>query len=268
MADPLVVVVAYRNTLALAEALRALGDEVDVLVVDNGAHPEVEALAEGHGAAYVTPGRNVGFAAAVNIGLARREGRDVLLLNPDARITGGGVRALAHAMEADPSLCAVGPALQDDQGGPQRVEWPIPSPAVEWAKALRLQRLLPAPKTFVVGAAILIRSEAIDDVGLMDERFFLYAEECDWQLRALRRGWKVCVAGQVVVRHTGGGSSEVERLRAHHFHNSARLFALKWYGWTGWVSMRSAFLLGTVLRLLATLAVSDRRARYARQLRR
>src|SRR5581483_11898593 len=157
-------------------------------------------------------------------------------------------------------LCAVAPRLENDDGTPQRVEWPIPSPAVEWAKAFRLHRFLERRPSFLTGAVLLLRSEAIDDVGPFDERFFLYAEESDWQLRAIRRGWRVRVVHHVSAWHEGAGSSAVETIREGHFYESARLFGLKWYGRRGWASMRLASLLGSLLRLVLTAHIPERRA--------
>jgi len=125
-AGPLVVVVAYRNTPGLKSALRSLGAGQALVVVDNGADDEVRTLIEEYGGRYVSPGRNIGFAAAVNLALADRGGRDVLLLNPDARVSPGLLQALTAILEADPKVAAVAPRLQDENGNRQRVEWPIP----------------------------------------------------------------------------------------------------------------------------------------------
>jgi GT2 family glycosyltransferase len=269
MADqsPLVVMVAYRNTESLDEALRLLGGRHDVLVVDNGVEEDVRSVAELHRADYVTPGRNIGFAAAVNFGLSRRGRRHVLLLNPDARVSPEAVEGLVAALKANPHVCAVSPSLVDAAGRPQRVEWPVPSPRVEVVKAFRLQRLLKPRESFLIGAVLMLLAEALEEVGLFDERFFLYAEECDWQLRALRRGWRIELIDSLQARHSGGGSGEHQAVRDGHFYESAALFGLKWYGRRGWAVMRAASLVGTALRLAASLPSASRRNRYARELR-
>ena len=229
--------------------MHSLGGAYDVLVVDNGVEDDVRKVATLHGAEYVTPGRNVGFAAAVNVGLSRREGRHVLLLNPDARVSPEIVAGLS-SIEAGPdsvrgraSLLSTRLVVRSGSSGL------FPSPSVELLKAFRLQRLSPPAQTFLIGAVLLLRAEALDDVGLFDERFFLYAEECDWQLRALRRGWRIQLLKELTAQHSGAGSSDVEHLRQSHFRNSARLFGLKWYGRAGWTSMRAASLLGAGIRL-------------------
>ena len=266
--NPLVVIVAYRNTSALENALRDLGGVHDVLVVDNGSEATVRELVARHRGDYLDPGCNVGFAAAVNLASASRSGRDVLLLNPDARISARGIGGLVAALEAERDLCAIAPRLVDEVGHPQRVEWPIPSPREEIVKALNLEGLLRPRATFLAGAVLLLNAEALDDVGPFDERYFLYAEECDWQLRALRRGWRVKVVEDIYARHLGGGSSGDERIRNRHFSESAALFGLKWYGRHGWGLMRASSVLGTVIRLVLTAPFRAQRERYARQLRR
>ena len=105
------------------------------------------------------------------------------------------------------------------------------------------------------------------DIGPFDERFFLYAEECDWQVRGLRRGWRLKLVEDVCARHSGGGSSGNERIRDRHFYESAALFGLKWHGRRGWLEMRAASVLGTLLRLMITAAMPSRRERYVRQFR-
>jgi GT2 family glycosyltransferase len=263
----LAILVAYRNSDQLDVALQSLGGWCDALVVDNGVDDEARSVARRHEARYLTPGRNVGFSAAVNIGLRERGQRDALLLNPDARVTPETLVALGRALRSDPTLAAVAPRVRGDDGVAQQVEWPVPSPREEWVKAFRLQRLVPPARTFLIGAVLLLRHEAIEDIGLFDERFFLYAEECDWQLRAQQRGWQVRVVKEAVAGHAGGGSSELESNRLALFHASAEQFALKWHGRRGWRSMRIAWRLGSALRLIVSFPDPKRRDRYVRQLR-
>jgi GT2 family glycosyltransferase len=266
-ADTLAILVAYENTDELSGALESLDGWCDALVIDNGVDDRARAVANAHGAEYLTPGRNIGFAAAANIGLRRRDGRHVLLLNPDARVTGDALVVLGQALADDGTLCAAAPRLRGMAGDDQKVAWPVPSPREEWVKAFCLQRFSPPAMTFLIGAVLLLRDEAIRDVGLFDERFFLYAEECDWQLRAQRRGWKVRLVEEAVARHRGGGSSNVESRRKRLFHESAELFAVKWYGERGWANMRTASRIGSALRVIATIPSRERRTRYLRQLR-
>src|SRR5580704_11535536 len=106
-----VVVVAFGAPELLAASLRSLGGEFAVVVVDNSSDPRVRAVSEEQGAHYLDPGGNRGFAAGVNLGLARcRPGSDVLLLNPDATVTPDGVLRLRRCLHRRPELAGAAPA--------------------------------------------------------------------------------------------------------------------------------------------------------------
>jgi GT2 family glycosyltransferase len=246
-----VLIVAYRNTEDLVDCLTGLGAHQPVLVVDNGEDDDVQQLCAERRVGYLRPEGNVGFAAAVNLGIARSgAGRDVCLVNPDARITAEQLGGLLVRLAERPRLAALSPSLRAADGQHQQEEWPVPSPLGAWIDALGLRRWLPGRTRFVVGAVLLLRREALVEVGGFDERFFLYSEETDWQLRAQRRGWEVAVDPQVVVSHLGAGSSNDEARRQALFHRSVEAFTRKWYGRVGWQVLRAAVVVGGLLRLL------------------
>jgi GT2 family glycosyltransferase len=266
VATPLVVVVAYRSDDYLGAALAYLDGELDAVIVDNDASPATARLASAVGARYVPTPRNLGFAAAVNVGLRETwDGtRDVLLLNPDARVRCRDVFALQQALRAHPRLAAVGPRLVDDQGRTQRSDWPFPSPGQVWFDAFALGRFWHGQR-FVVGAVLLLRAEALAQVGDFDERYFLYAEEADWQLRAQRLGWEVQVIGSVAATHVGGASSDDATVRARHFYTSGAAFADRWYGRPNALVMRLGSMVAAGRR--AILGSSGSRALNRRVLR-
>jgi GT2 family glycosyltransferase len=238
-AAPLVVVVAYRSDDYLHAALGCLDGKLDVVIVDNDASDRTARLVAAFGARYLPTPRNLGFAAAVNVGLREAwDGtRDVLLLNPDARVSCSDVFALQQALRAHPQLAAVGPRLADSQGRGQSADWPLPSPGQVWFDALALGRFWRG-RRFITGAVLLLRAEALAQVGDFDERYFLYAEEADWQLRAQRLGWEVQVIGSVTATHAGGASSADSTVRERRFYTSGAAFADRWYGRPGRLVMR------------------------------
>ena len=246
-----VLVVAYGDPAHLRHCLAELDAAPGVVtVVDNGRSDATLEVAGAAGAAYVRPEANLGFAAGVNRGLAAWEGAsDVLLLNPDAALPWSGVAALQDHLRSRDQLAAVAPSLRRPGGGPEPASWPMPSPAVVWLDALGLSRLQRGPR-FLTGAVLLLRAEALRELGGLDERFFLYAEESDWQLRALRAGWDVEVVPEVTAMHLGGATSDSATVRSEHFHRSARLFARKWYGQTGALLMLAASLTAALRRTL------------------
>lgn len=244
-----VVVVAYGAPAMLRRALEPVAG-LPVTVVDNSSMPEIAALCAELGVRYLDPGRNGGFAAGVNVALGDRlrPGADVLLLNPDAVVSSDDISRLHRALLADPTLASVGPAQVDAAGRSARVEWPFPSPGATWLEAIGLSRLpRPGPR-FVIGSVLLLRAEAIDQVGALDERFFLYAEETDWAYRAHLLGWRHASVPEARALHVGGGTSGDSSRRDAHFHASQERYLRKHFGALGWQSARLAQWLGSMGR--------------------
>ena len=95
---------------------------------------------------------------------------------------------------------------------------------------------------------LLLRAEALAQVGGFDERFFLYAEETDWAYRAHLLGWRHTVARGVWALHEGAATSTDVRLREAHFHASQERYLRKHFGARGWQVARSATWLGAMVR--------------------
>jgi GT2 family glycosyltransferase len=251
--SPQIVVVAYHAPEALERCLAGLDGQFDISVVDNSSSSEVAAVAARHRAAYIDCGANRGFAAAVNVALAglSADNGDVLLVNPDAVIEPRAVHELTAFLAAPTNarVAAVVPCLYDESGDAQRLSWPFPTPLRMCAEAVGLGRL-PARSTFVIGAVLLLRRAALDDIGGFDERFFLYAEEADWQRRAGAHGWTSAVCLTASAEHVGGGSSTSERRRERLFHAAQETYIRKWYGAGGWCIYRIAAGVGAGARAL------------------
>ena len=246
--DPLVVVVAFYAADLLDRCLSTLGDSLAVVVVDNSSDPEVERVARRHGADYIDTGRNLGFAGGVTVGCAQRAGRDVLLLNPDASITADTVRDLHARLRNDPGLAAIAPGQRDPERGDEaRVAWPFPSPAGAWVEAAGLGRLRKRAD-FLIGSVLLLSDRAISDVGPFDQQFFLYAEETDWQRRAVDQGWRVALCSDLHATHIGAGSGGDPEVRETHFQASHERYIRKHHGPIGWWSYRSAMVVGSAVR--------------------
>ncbi len=243
-----VVVVAYGAPDLLDRTLAPLGD-LPVTVVDNSSSAAVAAVVASRGGRYLDPGHNGGFAAGVNIALRDRllPGADVLLLNPDAVVEPAAVATLVEALSADPRLASVAPTQVDQDGRPSRVAWPFPSPARFWLEALGLGRLGPQAQ-FVIGSVLLLRDEALAQVGPFDESFFLYAEETDWAYRAHQLGWRHAEVTSARAIHVGAGTSTDAAARERQFHSSVERYLRKhWSAW-GWTVARAGQLLGSGAR--------------------
>lgn len=260
-----VVVVAYGHPQELARCLQPVSGEYPVIVVDNAGEAACRRVVEASGASYVASGRNLGFAAAVNTALRLvPDGHHVLLLNPDAVIEAPDVAHMVTVLEepGNERLAALAPRQHGGAGVEQRVRWPFPSPSWVWLEALGLGKLT-RRWSFLVGSILLLRNEAVTDVGPFDERFFLYAEEADWQWRAHRREWTVQVCNDVHAYHAGAGTSTDPWLRERLFHSSAEELLRKWYGTAGWTSARVAAVVGALIRA-AVRRGDDRRQAWDR----
>ena len=243
-----VVVVAYGAPDLLARALRSAADR-PVTVVDNSSSRDVEEVCRAAGVRYLDPGRNLGFGAGVNVALRDRlvVGADVLLLNPDAALLPGTVDALSARLAADPTLASVGPRQVDEAGNESRVGWPFPSPLRSWLVAVGLGRLVDR-SDYAIGSVLLLRAEALEQVGGFDEEFFLYAEETDWAKRAALLGWRHTVATEVTALHTGAATSTDPDRRLVHFTAGLERYVRKHHGPAGWAIARSGEAAGTAVR--------------------
>ncbi|MFZ5655235.1 MAG: glycosyltransferase family 2 protein [Pseudomonadota bacterium] len=245
------------DTLSCLDSLRELAyPNFFVVVVDNGSGDDsVVRIADGYpDVDLVETGANLGFAGGCNVGIRRalELGTDyVWLLNSDTWVDPRALAALVERAEQDPRLGAVGSVICD-QREPQRV--------LAWGGGwvdLRLGRpshaLAPVAcdkLDYLTGASLLLRPRALEEVGLLDERFFLYWEETDLCFRLRARGWKLGVAPDSRVWHRGPGASR-RRLRQkdRHFNHSAVQFLFR-YAPHPWI----ATLTGGALRLGVRLA--------------
>jgi len=261
-----VIVVAYGDPQPLAECLEALEGRYPVIVVDNSSSPHTRDVAARAGARYLDPGENLGFAAAVNLGLAATPlaDGDVLLLNPDAVVGPDALEQLVRALHADRRVACVAPAQHrpgSDRSSP--VRWPFPTPARAWIEGIGLGRFL-GDRGYVIASVLLVRGDALVDVGGLDEGFFLYAEEADWERRATRRGWTVSYCEDATATHVGAATDTDPGRREIRFHAGVETYVRKWHGALGWQSYRAA----TVLTALRRAALSTSRRRTSLRLAR
>ena len=236
MIDLTIVIPSYQTRALLLACLEAVETarhahpelSVETIVVDNGStdgsalavqtrFPEVRLFASL---------RNRGFAAAINVGLAARRGRAVLLLNSDVEIDrdllADGLRILDH----NPEVGIVGAALMHPDGRPQRSVHPLPGLATEFVPefVLRLFRTAGFPERgkprsqamrsrlrsveAVRGAVFLIRAELVEEVGAFNEGFFFFLEETEFCARVRRAGHEVVYALDMTAVHHLGASSK------------------------------------------------------------
>jgi N-acetylglucosaminyl-diphospho-decaprenol L-rhamnosyltransferase len=165
--------------------------------------------------------QNLGFAAANNQAAMKATGRYLLLLNPDTEVPPYALRSLVRYADAHPDVGVLGPRLLNHDRTHQRSCWrgyPGISMAlidalylwkIPWIPIARLSEYHPhqlgEPRDVdhLLGACLLVRREAWQDVGPLDERYFLFLEETDWCWRAKRAGWRVVYYPHAAIIHYG-----------------------------------------------------------------
>ncbi len=270
MIDLSIVIVNWNTKDFLLQCLESICQTVrrgswEILMIDNGS-------SDGSGEAakksfpsiqLIENGINLGFAKAVNQGLQQSSGRNILLLNPDVRLKGGAIERVLYFMETHSEVGVSGGQLLNEDGSKQNSIANFPSLATELLNKSLLKRML--PKRFpgkgrnysepievdsVIGACMMVRREAMEQVGLLDEDYFLFLEETDWCYRMKRAGWKVYHLPEVEIYHFQGKSAEVEKKRAKvEYYRSRYHFFKKHRG-----KLRELFLhIGLVTKLIITL---------------
>ncbi len=221
-----VIYVSYNSgaeILASLASLRAAGSRhaLELIAVDNASRDDsVARLRAAAGLALIENSVNLGYARAVNLGLAAATGDYVLVLNPDVTVAPGALDALVDFMDAHPRAGIAGAKLLNPDGSLQHS---CRSFYTFWTVLLRrtpLGKLLPRSRAlrhhlmldfdhaadrqvdWVVGACMLVRPQAVAEVGPMDPRFFLYFEDVDWCYRMQTRGWQVWYVPGSVMTHT------------------------------------------------------------------
>lgn len=214
--------------------------------------------------------QNVGFAAGNNAALrpalASPEPPDYFwLLNSDTRVRAGALDALVECMETQPRAGIVGSRLEDADGSPQRSAFRFPSIMSEWEATLRwgwmtrwCARWMVAPPPpnhamrtdWVPGASMLIRRAVLEQIGLLDENFFLYYEDVDFCLRARQAGWETWYVPTSCVQHRAGASVSLrtDARMPRYWFDARRYFFLKHHGWFYTLGADAAWLLGVGLR--------------------
>lgn len=285
-----IVIVNYRTPDLAIDCLRSLEKAGDlppgtqVVMVDGGSGDAsasliAEAISRNEWSSWVTLlplDLNGGFAYANNRGIEaviERFGRPALfwLLNSDTVVRPGALSQLLSFIEDHPKAAIVGSRLEDPDGTPQHSAFRFHTALTELETSMRfgpISRLLwrwrVAPPIsdqvqrvdWVSGASLLIRTEAMDEVGRLDERYFLYYEETDLCLRAARAGWECWYVPESRVIHLVGQSSGVTQRdrrpprRPAYWFESRRRYFVKNYGWSYAMLADTAWMTGHTLWLI------------------
>ena len=235
--DVAVVVVTYDAMPWIEQCLASVAG-AEVVVVDNGSSDEtVGVVRERHPEVRVVEAENRGLGASWNIGIRETRSRYVLLLNADAWLLGEALSRLVAFADTRSRAAVVAPRLLNPDGTLQRSVRGFPTLWRLATEYLFLRKLAPGTSALnafyaggfdhdevreaevVMGACMLVRRAAIDEVGPLDEDFFLFSEETDWCYRFRQAGWEVVFYPGAECVHVGGaahgGRLFRENLRGH-----------------------------------------------------
>ncbi len=249
-----IIIVSFNVEELLRECIKSIYGETmhtrfDIWVVDNASgdnsirmlrrnFPEVHLIANDD---------NVGFTRANNQAIRRCRSDYVLLLNPDTLIEDGAIDRMVQFMDAHPDVGVSGCRVLNEDGSLQLAcRRSVPSPSVAFFRLTGLSRLFPRSRVMarynltyldpmqthevdaVSGAFLLIRRRTIEQIGLLDESFWIYGEDIDWCVRAKRAGWKVMYHPEARILHYKGvGCSLNNRKTSYEFYRAMYLFHRK-----------------------------------------
>lgn len=227
-----IIIVSWNVAKDLSNCLKSIGEcppscEFEIIVVDNASTDDtVDVIKKNFpDVLAITNDKNLGFAAANNQGIAKAEGEYVLLLNPDTIVHSVALDTLVMFMDDNADVGICGPKLSNDDGSIQRSVRRFPSflgalhrhTAFKFVGIFKKEYKKWLMKDFryneqrdveqLIGAAMMIRRSVLDEVGVMDENFFMYYEEVDLCYRVKKAGYRITFTPATDITHLGGQSS-------------------------------------------------------------
>jgi GT2 family glycosyltransferase len=249
-----IVIVNYNTEKLLRSCLESVyaganGTPLDIWVVDNSSHDNSLAMLKSlfPMVRVIQNPSNVGFSRANNVVISQSRSDFILLLNPDTLIIGDAIERVVKFMKEHPEVGIAGCKVLNRDGTLQLAcRRSIPTPEVAFYRVTGLSKLFPRSRVMakynmtyespdrmhevdaVSGAFLMIRREVVDQIGPLDERFFMYGEELDWCLRTKRAGWSVMYYPEARIVHYKGESTKYNsRKAAIEFHRAMYLFHRK-----------------------------------------
>lgn len=287
MYDIAIVIINYRTPVMTIECLVSLLPEISdisscVVVVDNFSNDKSndiigEWLINNDGDSqvkFIRSPKNLGFSGGNNLGIRSVKSKFYLLLNSDTLIKPGAVKKLIDTATKYSDVGIVSPRLEDIDGTPQINCFKYINPISEFIASAQtglITQLLkrydvPLPEKNNIDspewtsfACVLIKHEVFDDVGLLDDEFFMYFEDTEFCFRARKFGWEIFNNPESHIIHIQGASSKIEertkykkRLPRYYYEARTRYF-YKLYGWMGLISANLFWWLGRIVSLIRQL---------------
>ncbi|MDO9464615.1 MAG: glycosyltransferase family 2 protein [bacterium] len=262
--------------------------KLEVFVVDNSSSDKSMEVLENEfpQVKIIKNKENLGFARANNQAIKQSRGRYVLMLNPDTIVLPNALDIMVEFMDEHTEAGACGPKLLNPDGSLQPSCRSFPTLLTTLFEETLLNRIFPKNRVIgeyrmgywdhgdiwevdqPMGSALMVRREAIEQVGLLDEQFFIYYEEVDWCYRMKKRSWKVFFLPQAQIIHYGGASCNQDRgINLMEMYRSLIKFFRKHYGQTSVILLRFLIVYGLLLRtfIFSILYLLSREQLEARQ---
>ena len=276
-----VVIVNYNVKYYVGQCIdsvrRALqGIDSEIIVVDNHSRDgSVDYLSKIEGVRIIESGHNLGFSKANNIAIRQSTAEYVLMLNPDTIVAEDAIRMIIDFADSHPQAGGIGVRMHNDWGTTARESRRgLPSPMTSFYKMIGLSKRLPQHRKYgkyymgwlpwdspsrievVSGACFLVRRKALDEVGLMDEDYFMYGEDIDLSYRLLKGGWENWFVPADIIHYKGESTQKTSFNYVHVFYNAMLIFMRKHYSHLSWLiiwPLQIAVYFIALLALMATL---------------
>ena len=276
-----VVIVNYNVKYYVGQCIdsvrRALqGIDSEIIVVDNHSRDgSVDYLSKIEGVRIIESGHNLGFSKANNIAIRQSTAEYVLMLNPDTIVAEDAIRMIIDFADSHPQAGGIGVRMYNDWGTTARESRRgLPSPMTSFYKIIGLSKRLPQHRKYgryymgwlpwdspsrievVSGACFLVRRKALDEVGLMDEDYFMYGEDIDLSYRLLKGGWENWFVPADIIHYKGESTQKTSFNYVHVFYNAMLIFMRKHYSHLSWLiiwPLQIAVYFIALLALMATL---------------
>ena len=242
-----IVIVSYNVCRFVAQCLDSVqrasgGIDAEVFVVDNASADDTVSYIGRHypWARLIANDDNLGFSRANNMAIRQAQGEYILLLNPDTIVAGSTLRECVGFMDAHPQAGGLGVRMHNADGSlAPESRRAIPSPWVSCLKMLGFTKRYymshlswdePGRIEVVSGAFFMRRRKALDQVGLLDEDFFMYGEDIDLSYRLLKGGWENWYHPSDIVHFKGESTQKSSFRYVHVFYQAMLIFFRKHYG--------------------------------------